>query len=66
MTDEDRRLTLLTDDRRVVVDDLGDAQPAEARIRCVLEIVDAVIEERPRRRDGLVAARLETLPPGIP
>ena len=32
----------------------------------VLQIVDAVIEERPRRRDAFVAARLEALHPRTP
>jgi hypothetical protein len=36
MTDEDRRLREVADDRGVVVDDLVDAQLAEARIGSVL------------------------------
>jgi hypothetical protein len=66
MTDEDRRRSQVANDRRVVVDDLRDAELAEARIRAALQILDAVIEKRPGRRDGLVAARLEALPPRIP
>ena len=66
MADEDRRRPEVADDRCVVVDDLGDAELAEARIRSALQVLDAVVEEGPRWRDGLVAAGLEALHPRTP
>jgi hypothetical protein len=66
VADQDRRRVEVADDRRVVVDDLTDAELAEAPIGSALEILDAVIQEGPRRRDGLIAARLEALHPRSP
>src|SRR6266540_7182255 len=66
MPDEDRRLVELADVRRVVVDDLADAELAEPWIRRALKILHRMIEKRPRRRHALVAARLESFRPAIP